>query len=370
MTGLTVFAATSYGPHTPWTGGRLRRENLLTVLANRGHVVDRMTLTVPPGLRSAVQSGWCSLSSTVRRRVARADVVLLGDVFCLPMAPVLARRAAPVLLDIADSPYRLLASAPGSTMREKAALGSQAAQLLLTMHLLFPLVDGATYISAADRETDSKRVRRMPPAWLVPNGIAATLFDLPLGAPPSDGYIAWLADWYYPPNRESFLWFAEEVAPRLPDALLARVWIFGAGDPRPEARKCGHPRVARLMGYAGFVNSLAAVYEQARLVLAPVTRGAGVNNKVLEPLAAGRPVITTPAGIHGLGERIGRHVTVASTPAAFATELARLASTGGEPAAAASGREAVSALSWDAAGEAMEDALHHLLTAQARRAGG
>src|SRR4051794_25476664 len=41
VTELRIIALTSYGEHTAMTGGRLRRDNLLSALAARGHHVAR-----------------------------------------------------------------------------------------------------------------------------------------------------------------------------------------------------------------------------------------------------------------------------------------------------------------------------------------
>lgn len=365
MHSLKIFACTSYGPHTALTGGRLRRDNILSALAERGHVIDRLNLTARPGVSAALQSGHWSLTGHVLDRAKRADVTLLGDVFCLPMVPMLRQCPTPVLLDIVDSPYRLVGSAPQTTWRDRMVAAAQAAQLLPVMHLLLPMVDGVTYISKEDRECDAERVRRMPPAWVVPNGIHSALFDLPLARPPADGYIAWLADWTYPPNRESFAWFTDAVSPLLPDEVLRRVRLFGAGDPRVAGGGEGSSaRVWRLVQHSGFVDPLSAVYEGARVVVAPVTRGAGVNNKVLEPLAAGRPVITTKIGSRGLNAEIKGHLRVTCTASELAAEIALVASA--EPGLddAAAARGAVSILSWDAAGAAMEEVLRRVVASR------
>jgi glycosyltransferase involved in cell wall biosynthesis len=190
------------------------------------------------------------------------------------------------------------------------------------------------------------------------------LVDLRLDAPPADGYLAWLADWTYAPNRESFVWFTEHVASHLSDDVLARVRTFGAGQPpRKGAHHVGWDRVPRLVEHAGFVDPLSAVYPGARAVIAPVVRGAGVNNKVLEPLAAGRPVVTTSIGIRGLSPAITRQVTCGATPAAFAARIAEVIDRPGTPRDAEEARESVRPLSWDAAGEAMEQALVRALDA-------
>lgn len=352
---LRIFACTSYGPHTALTGGRLRRDNVLAALAGRGHEINRLDLPARPGVRSAIAAGKLSLTAEFRRRVRAADIVLMGDVFCMPMMPILSLTGRPTVVDLVDSPYRLVAAAPRGTAAERASALAQSAQLVAVMQVLLPMADAVTYISEEDREVDSARVRRLPPVTIVPNGVHTKLFDVRLTVPPADGYLAWLADWTYAPNRESFVWFAREVAPRLPDTVLARVRLFGTGDPRT-ARLCGE-RVQRLVEHAGFVDPLSAVYEGARAIVAPVVRGAGVNNKVLEPLAAGRPVVTTTVGTRGLSAAISERLRVGATGDALAAQILNLLIDTYTVADAEFARAAVRSLSWDAAGRAMEAAL-------------
>jgi glycosyltransferase involved in cell wall biosynthesis len=358
MTELRIVALTSYGEHTALTGGRLRRDNLLAALAARGHSITRFDVPSRPGPRSAARSITVAARRRFREALAGSDVVLLGDVFCLPTVPVIRRSGVPIVLDLVDSPYRLVGSAPRESLLQKLSALAGSAQLLPVMNLLYPLVDAVTYISGDDASWDAARVCRSPPTHVVPNGIAAPLFELELDRPPDDGYIAWLADWTYAPNRDSLRWFVEEVAPHLPDAVLARITLFGAGDPwTVHADGSALERLRSLIVFAGFVDRLADVYSGARAVVAPVTRGAGVNNKVLEPLAAGRQLVTTGVGTRGLPPSVLQNLRYATDGARFASELCSLLTAAWDLESARAARSSVHPLSWDRAGALMEHVL-------------
>lgn len=358
MTGLRVVALTSYGAHTALTGGRLRRDNVLAALSDRGHDVLRFDVPARPGPRSAARSMAIASGRRFRRALGTADVVLLGDVFCLPSVPLIRRSEVPIVLDLVDSPYRLVASDPRETVGQRVAAVVNSSQLLVVMQLLYPLVDAVTYISEEDAAWDSRRVWRPPPPSVVPNGIAAELFALNLVKPPDDGDIAWLADWTYAPNRDSLRWFVEEVAPHLPNSILDRITLFGAGDPWSiRAERAALDRGRSAMRFAGFVESLDDVYARSRIVVAPVSRGAGINNKVLEPLAAGRQLLTTDVGTRGLPPSVLEHVQFASGAEEFAKKLRDLSCTAWSPDGARAARESVRSLSWGRSGERMEEAL-------------
>ena len=76
----------------------------------------------------------------------------------------------------------------------------------------------------------------------------------------------------------------------------------------------------------GLVEDLPAVLAAARAVVVPIWEGGGTRLKVLEALAAGRAVVSTPLGAEGIGFEDGRHGLLASTAeelgAALATVLA------------------------------------------------
>jgi glycosyltransferase involved in cell wall biosynthesis len=54
----------------------------------------------------------------------------------------------------------------------------------------------------------------------------------------------------------------------------------------------------------------------------PIWEGGGTRLKVLEALAAGRPVVSTALGASGIGFEDGRHGVLAETPRSLATALA------------------------------------------------
>jgi glycosyltransferase involved in cell wall biosynthesis len=60
------------------------------------------------------------------------------------------------------------------------------------------------------------------------------------------------------------------------------------------------------------------------MVLAPLTASAGTNIKVLEAMAMGRAVVSTPAGINGLDLENGKDVIVTATAQEMAGAIEEL----------------------------------------------
>lgn len=125
----------------------------------------------------------------------------------------------------------------------------------------------------------------------------------------------------YPPNVEAVAWFCDNVLPSIraerPDV---RFMIVGV---RPA------PRVQRLAAQPGVVvtgrvPSAAAYLAHADVVVAPLLVARGIQNKVMEAMAMGKPLIATRAALVGIGAIPGQHVVCAETPREWIDQCLRL----------------------------------------------
>jgi glycosyltransferase involved in cell wall biosynthesis len=74
----------------------------------------------------------------------------------------------------------------------------------------------------------------------------------------------------------------------------------------------------------GEVQALAPIYAQATVVINPITFGTGFSVKSIEALSYGRPLVSTSAGVRGLGPEFAAAVLVADDPIAFARLVIKL----------------------------------------------
>jgi glycosyltransferase involved in cell wall biosynthesis len=165
---------------------------------------------------------------------------------------------------------------------------------------------------------------------VVPNGVDSDRFrPTPLPSAPAMVFTGAL---YTPPNIDGISWFCREVLPlvhrRVPSATLT---IAGLSPP-PEVR-----RLADLEGVEVHpdVDDTVPFLAAARLAVVPLRIGSGSRLKILEAMAAGRPVVSTTIGAEGLDVEPGRHLTVADSADAFAAAACAVLEGGGEATAAA-----------------------------------
>ncbi|HET9591881.1 MAG TPA: glycosyltransferase [Solirubrobacterales bacterium] len=109
------------------------------------------------------------------------------------------------------------------------------------------------------------------------------------------GTILFVGAFHHPPNRDAAIWLAREILPavmaRHPGARLR---IVGSG-PTPEVRALAGPNVEVVADAPSVLPHL----EEAAVVMAPVRTGGGMRMKVLQAMAAGKAVVTTPRGTEG-----------------------------------------------------------------------
>ena len=66
---------------------------------------------------------------------------------------------------------------------------------------------------------------------------------------------------------------------------------------------------------------VSGFYQRARVVINPLQRGSGVNLKMIEAFAAGKPVVATQVAARGLPDAVRSHFSITATPQAFAARL-------------------------------------------------
>jgi glycosyltransferase involved in cell wall biosynthesis len=143
-----------------------------------------------------------------------------------------------------------------------------------------------------------------------------------------------VANFAYEPNRNGLHFLLGEVLPRvwaqLPDAKLT---LVGAGLQEPAS----NPMDTRVE-VLGFVEDLSTAYANASCAVVPLLQGGGTPLKLIEALAYGLPVVTTPRAVAGLAAHDGEHCLIANGAEPFAEALIHVLREGA-PELARHGRE-------------------------------
>jgi sugar transferase (PEP-CTERM/EpsH1 system associated) len=121
----------------------------------------------------------------------------------------------------------------------------------------------------------------------------------------------------YWPNVDAVVWFTREVLPRIRERdSRARFHVVGM-NPNGQVRALESDAVS----VAGRVDDVRPYLAHARAVVAPLRVARGIQNKVLEAMAMGRPTVVTSACAAVLSARPGVELEVADDASDFAAKV-------------------------------------------------
>jgi glycosyltransferase involved in cell wall biosynthesis len=159
--------------------------------------------------------------------------------------------------------------------------------------------DQVWFVSDVERDRLARGTSR---AVVVPNGAGAAFYDVPAGCSSSVPTVTFVGPATYDANFRGVTALLENAWPRvrerLPDVELRHV---GRGWEEVAARHGARDR--------GFVEDLGRELHEAHVVIAPLVDGGGTKIKVLEAMAAARPVVATWVAAEGVPASTGLVVT-------------------------------------------------------------
>lgn len=193
----------------------------------------------------------------------------------------------------------------------------EAVKLERTERLLADSFDLCTCTTRGELETLKALGVSRPTGWY-PNGVDAEFFKpAPDGAYDPD-LVAFIGRMDYFPNQQGVLRFCAEVLPELRKRRPATRFEVVGADPPPEIRA-----LADLPGVTvtGSVPDVRPYVTRAALTVAPLEIARGTQNKILESLAMGVPVVCSRQASGGVDCVPGEHFLEFSTREEFVARV-------------------------------------------------
>lgn len=233
--------------------------------------------------------------------------------FCtyVDTAEYVRERPCPRVVDLVDAMstnYRQRAELDGVSTLGGLACRVEARRLSAYEREVVEQFDHAFVTTAADRsdvaEPAGTGVRGA--VSVLPNGVDGRFLDAP--DEDSRDWLVFLGRMDYHPNVDAVTYFAHEVLPGIRREHPTVEFVVVGTAPSEPVERLARREGIRVTGY---VEDPAAYLARAKVVVAPMRYGTGIQNKVLEGMAVGRPVVTTPLGLTGIDAEPGEHLVVA-----------------------------------------------------------
>jgi len=263
------------------------------------------TMLDAPGLKGAV-------ASLARRS---PDVVLA---YCSGMARCAlepALRDRPLVLDMVDVDSAKWAAMAETHAPPRSWVYAREARVLRAFEAAAAAHASTTMVVTDKERQTMTTIAPGARVEVVPNGVDAARLR-PISGPTGEPLVVFCGVMNYAPNEEAVTWFTREVWPlviaRRPDAWFD---IIGSS-PTPAVQALANPDVH--ITVVGAVPDVAPHLWKAAVSVAPLQTARGIQNKVLEAVAAGLPTVVTPVVSEGLPKAVLSACRVAGPPQAFA----------------------------------------------------
>jgi polysaccharide biosynthesis protein PslH len=304
-------------------------------------------------------------SPDVRQHITRLMADRRPDLvfaFCSGMArfalePPLA--AIPCLLDMVDADsakwadLSLVSSGPKRLVYTREAKGLARFEVKAMRHAYTTLVVNQRERDILHGLAPDARIEVME------NGVDLAKFAPPPGPPPASGpanapanapvnaptnaTVVFCGVMNYVPNEQGALWLVKEVWPAVraarPDARLV---LVGAS-PTAAVQALAAPDIT----VTGTVDDVKPYLWNAAVAAAPLWTARGIQNKVLEAVAAGLPCVVVPPVAEGLPPEVTPACPVATSAAAFAEALLGLLAATPEARRELARQARIEALAWE-----------------------
>lgn len=248
-------------------------------------------------------------------------------VFSSAMAPYVMDHACRGVLDMVDvdsekwSDYARRSAWPMRAVWAREGRTLLAFERKAAMHF-----DHTLFVSGDEhrRFTELAPESRGRTGW-IENGVDLVRFapglalDTPFAAGGPDIVFTGTMDYW--PNADAVSWFAREVMPLLRQRRPGLRFAIVGANPSAEVQK-----LASLPGVSvtGRVADTRPYIAHAAVVVAPLRIARGIQNKILEAMAMGKPVVATPQAFEGVRATPGRHLLVADGAEATARSIGEL----------------------------------------------
>lgn len=126
-------------------------------------------------------------------------------------------------------------------------------------------------------------------------------------------------DWA--PNQEGLIWFIEKCWPKIHEKFPElKFYLAGRNAPEWLIKRFHAPNVV----YLGEVEDAYQFMNSKSIMVVPLFSGSGMRIKIIEGMALGKPIVSTPIGTEGISTQSGKNILIADNEKEFVADVERL----------------------------------------------
>ncbi len=290
---------------------------------SKGRTYSNFLLPSTPPISAVAHNGKRVTRGIVEAvRGVQYDALVWVGSYLLPLLfPALPSiSAGRVIVDFIDSPYLWAIRTSEAAFRLPALARYDRWKTCRWEGEVIRGVDATIYVSRVDAGAVPPRLASLEKRHVVPNGVSLESYTAARVDLPSPN-IGFLGNMGYPPNIEAVHWLYENVYLPIRKEMPGLSLIVIGKAPVDSIRELGlEPGVV----VTGTVEDIWPYVNSVDVFVFPLLMGAGLKNKILEAMCAGRPVLTTALGNEGIDAVDGKDIAIRKTPEEFQTEAVRL----------------------------------------------
>ena len=172
-------------------------------------------------------------------------------------------------------------------------------------------------------ERDGKLLEKMgnrKPFHVSPTGIDTTVL-MPHSKNLEHPSLFHIGSLEWAPNQEALIWFVDKCWPKIrqkfPDLIF---YVAGRNAPDWLIRKFNAPNIK----FQGEVPDAYEFMNSKSIMVVPLFSGSGMRIKIIEGMALGKPIVTTPIGTEGISTTSGKNILIAETVEEFVQAVSTL----------------------------------------------
>ncbi len=167
--------------------------------------------------------------------------------------------------------------------------------------VLLGVFDKKLIVSEVDRDFIARRAQHPVDICVIENSVEVDE-GKHIDNNPEEHNLVFVGAMNYEPNVTAVKHFCQKVLPAIVNAFPDVKFYIVGKTPSPDVQALSSENVI----VTGFVDDIWTYLKKASVVVAPMLSGSGIQNKILQALAVGACVVTTPDGFGGLKSDIGQ----------------------------------------------------------------